>query len=625
MIKRPKFSPLNTRQAVPIPATFEFESSPSTATATPKTASPYPVPRGPALQPAVGDDASPTPTTATPSTFREATHQLQPATHGMMSPMTTQTPSTGITPPSTEFAASFGHGLPRQNKPAAPCGRISGPRPHFTPLNARDLTTAPHYAAPLVDAAAGGSKASPAPAGAATPAAGAHNLRLIRTLDQTDKAVLKLHHYREGDANQWTLVVEKQILEKTKAFKEKQQLELKCAHPNLVKYLFQRAHRDGSLSIFIEFINMGSLRGLQSGWSFYTEVPVPASEPARGGMPWLYSGSSAHSHDSDDHSKEEHRACSRAPTPVERVLLARSIGLQILSGLQYYHIVHNRVHRDVKPGNILIKDDGRVKLCDFDAVKNTEESGATFDGTINYMAPEIAQGTLNNLDGKCDVFSVGVALYEIAAGAHPFCGIPVMRLIQDYQTVLRSFAWDKIPHSGLREVIRNCATYDHGARYTCAQALQHPFFKSSIPSLLDDADLVKASVDFEEDRKRLQGELSTLLKHDSKRDVKAEQMMKERGIEVDESQSELELSTWRAVRSRSSLSTSASTSDLVSPQTPAQSSGSSHSVEASKWLRETDDVMKRIIHLRQRAEQITLRRVLEGLGHKASVYEVPKR
>lgn len=115
--------------------------------------------------------------------------------------------------------------------------------------------------------------------------------------------------------------------------------------------------------------------------------------------------------------------------PIRTVL---EYAMQIAKGLNRAHTA-GIIHRDLKPGNIMITEDGLVKILDFGLAKHYEASAAddtvtsvlteagTVLGTCAYMSPEQAKGDVA-LDGRSDIFSFGVVLYEMIAGARPFTG-----------------------------------------------------------------------------------------------------------------------------------------------------------------------------------------------------------
>ena len=95
---------------------------------------------------------------------------------------------------------------------------------------------------------------------------------------------------------------------------------------------------------------------------------------------------------------------------------------QVCRGLAYAH-ERGIVHRDIKPSNIRLLDDGTAKIMDFGIAKlgGTQLTKAgMMVGTVHYMSPEQVRG--QPLDGRSDVFSVGVILYELLSGQRPFRG-----------------------------------------------------------------------------------------------------------------------------------------------------------------------------------------------------------
>lgn len=113
------------------------------------------------------------------------------------------------------------------------------------------------------------------------------------------------------------------------------------------------------------------------------------------------------------------------------------IAFTVARALQFAH-EHKIVHRDVKPANIIIDKQGRVKILDFGLARSLDGKGLTASsvmvGTPYYMSPEQAFGAPEELDHRTDLYSLGAVLYEMLTGRPPFEGgtvLSILRKIED--------------------------------------------------------------------------------------------------------------------------------------------------------------------------------------------------
>ncbi len=120
--------------------------------------------------------------------------------------------------------------------------------------------------------------------------------------------------------------------------------------------------------------------------------------------------------------------------PAEAIYLT----IEMLNALQYAH-ERGLIHRDIKPGNMLFKSDGKLMLCDFGLVKvispdtegksafeTTSETGPAITGTPEYMPPEQING---HPTFASDIYSIGIVLYEMLTGVRPFTSNNVMSVL----------------------------------------------------------------------------------------------------------------------------------------------------------------------------------------------------
>jgi predicted Ser/Thr protein kinase len=102
---------------------------------------------------------------------------------------------------------------------------------------------------------------------------------------------------------------------------------------------------------------------------------------------------------------------------------AIELTLQVARALSFAH-ERGLVHRDVKPQNVLLNDDGQAKVTDFGIARSLDVQGVTQTGTVlgtsDYIAPEQARG--QRVDPKTDIYSLGAVLYELLVGEVPFSG-----------------------------------------------------------------------------------------------------------------------------------------------------------------------------------------------------------
>ncbi len=162
------------------------------------------------------------------------------------------------------------------------------------------------------------------------------------------------------------------------------------------------------------------------------------------------------------------------PVPINEAV---EITTGVLAGLEYSH-ASGLVHRDIKPGNVMLTNDGSVKVMDFGIARAMTDSQATMTqtnavvGTAQYLSPEQARG--EKVDERSDIYSAGCVLFELLTGRPPFTGDSAVSVayqhVSEVPPIPSSLAGD-VPES-LDRVVMKAMAKSPDDRYTTAALMR---------------------------------------------------------------------------------------------------------------------------------------------------------
>eukprot|EP01122_Echinamoeba_exundans_P012765 TRINITY_DN5421_c0_g1_i1.p1 TRINITY_DN5421_c0_g1~~TRINITY_DN5421_c0_g1_i1.p1 ORF type:complete len:1244 (+),score=206.12 TRINITY_DN5421_c0_g1_i1:107-3838(+) len=161
-----------------------------------------------------------------------------------------------------------------------------------------------------------------------------------------------------------------------------------------------------------------------------------------------------------------------------------SIAQHVLQGLAYME-ANRKIHRDIKPHNILLNTKGEAKLADFGISRDMEaaELRKTVIGTPYYLAPEVINET--GYDGRADIWALGISCIEMAEKDPPYADVHPMRVL----FLVANNPAPKLTHPELwsaefNDFVTKCLEVDRDRRPRAAQLLLHPFVRNADPSHL---------------------------------------------------------------------------------------------------------------------------------------------
>ena len=173
----------------------------------------------------------------------------------------------------------------------------------------------------------------------------------------------------------------------------------------------------------------------------------------------------------------------------DSIAFSTEVAIAVLMGLRALH-QHGYIHRDIDMSNIMILNDGRIKLIDFGIAKKICEletidkhltNTGQFLGRPEYAAPELVLGDISHQNETTDIYAVGILLYRMLVGAFPFSGTDAQILAAHLQ---QDVPVENIKNRKLRKIVRKATQKSQNDRYQNAEVFIQALEKKSFWQLL---------------------------------------------------------------------------------------------------------------------------------------------
>jgi serine/threonine-protein kinase OSR1/STK39 len=174
------------------------------------------------------------------------------------------------------------------------------------------------------------------------------------------------------------------------------------------------------------------------------------------------------------------------PRGLPNEALIASILKGVVEALAYL-AKHNQVHRDIKPGNILISSEGAIKIADFGVAADMSTGGKrtsryTVIGTPCYMAPEIYEETPLGYTEKADIWSLGITAIELGIGYAPNADLPPLAVIEKILNgPAPELPRERVFSNHFRTFVDSCLGHDPERRPSAEDLLKSPFLQRAKP------------------------------------------------------------------------------------------------------------------------------------------------